>query len=174
MKSENWGGIASLCGSLILAASGDGAGIMATAFCLTAEMVFALRGHRTWGYALGCALISLSGFFALASNLTEANHLLKLLIAAMMIVWGAGSLRWPLEQLAKSTSVQGIISAPLQSVANAIPRMIGVICLAMRLPLLASAAFSGEHTNALMLASQTCYLVADVLLGRLQNLVKSR
>lgn len=165
MKSENWGGIASLCGSLILMAAGDSAGLTASLLCLIAEAIFALRGHLVWGYALGCALISTCGFFLTSSVLVEGNPLLKDMTYIMMIVWAAGAARWPISRLAAQIP-------RLNKFADILPPLVSIASIIMRLPLLFSAAFAGQHSNVIMVISLTCYLIADILLGRLQTLFR--
>ncbi|MBV8548587.1 MAG: hypothetical protein JO126_03925 [Alphaproteobacteria bacterium] len=173
MKSENWGGIASLCGSLLFMLAGDSAGITATGICLAAEFIFATRGHRTWGYSLGCALISLCGFFLTASRLMDGNDLLRHLTMVMMVVWAFAAIRWPVEILSNFTATKNeVLAQILRKLADYIPRIASIISITMRLPMLVTAAFAGEHFSGLMFSALTCYLIADVLLGRLQTLLK--
>jgi hypothetical protein len=52
--------------------------------------------------------------------------------------------------------------------------IVGTGALALRLPALYTAAFAGEHFNAVMFASHFFWGTADVMLGRLQEVFKGR
>jgi hypothetical protein len=173
MKSENWGGVASMAGSLITLAAGDAEGAVSTASFVASEVSFARKGHTSWGYSLGCAGISLGDGLLCFSDATAGNPTLQMTMAILTGVWAIGALRYPIEQIGKVVKpyAEGL-GNKLQKTANVIPPVVGSLALTLRAPALYTAAFSGEHVNTVMLVCNSLWGTADVLLGRLQDFVK--
>lgn len=173
MKSENWGGLSSMTGSLVALAAGDVEGAVSTASFVASEASFATRGHTSWGYSLGCAGISFGDGLLCFSQATDGNPTLKITMAVLTGVWAIGALRYPIEQLGKVVMPYAErVGSVLQKTADAIPPIVGSVALIMRTPALYTAAFSGEHFNTVMFISNSFWGAADILLGRVQEFVK--
>lgn len=173
MKSENWGGLASMTGSLIALAAGDTEGVISTASFVASEISFARKGHTSAGYSLGCAGISFGDGLLCFSHATAGNPTLQITMAALTGIWAVGASRYPIEQAGKVVmKYSERLGNTLEKTAEAIPPLVGSTALMFRLPALYTAAFAGEHFNAVMFACNTFWGTADVLLGRVQNFVK--
>ncbi len=173
MKSENWGGWASMTGSLITVAAGDAQSFISTVSFVGAEICFVRKGHTSWGYSLGCAGLSFGDGMLCFSDATSGGTALKITLIALTIAWAIGALRYPLERLGKAIASRSQRwSDQLQRTANAIPPFAGSVTLLLRIPTLYTAAFSGEHFNAVVFVCTAFWATADVLLGRVQNFIQ--
>ena len=173
MKSENWGGVASMTGSLVALAAGDAESVASSISFFASEVSFIRGGHTSLGYSLGCAGLSLGDGLLCFSDATAGNPDLQITMGVLTGIWGISAMRYPIEQLGKvSAGYSEIFGRILQKAADFIPPVNGSIALMFRLPALYTAAFSGDHVNTVMLVSNSFWGASDVLGGRVQNFVK--
>lgn len=163
-----------MVGSLLSCAAGDAPGLVSAISFVLSETAFVRIGHKSWGYSLGCAGISLGDYLLLLSDTTSNNSILNLSMMSLAIAWGIGAIRYPLERF-------GIIIKPYsesiaricQKIADIIPPTVGSVALILRIPTLYTAAFTGEHFNAVIFVCNIFWGIADVLLGRMQRFVRN-
>ena len=168
MRAENWGGLISLTGTLILGFGGDMQSVGAMLFALLAEAIFVRYGDKTAGYSTACALITCCGLFMLSSVATEGNASLQLFIIASSSVWFLGALRYPIERMGFAlSSAKPYLSARLLKTASVIQPLVGALSLVLRVPVLISSAIGG---NVVIFLSVVLYGAADILLGRIHTL----
>ena len=173
MKSENWGGLASMTGSLIALAAGDAEGVISTASFVASEISFARKGHISDGYSLGCAGISFGDGLLCFSDATSGNPALQITMAALTGIWAIGAARYPIERAGRFVvKYSERLGSRLQRTADAIPPLVGSTNLMFRAPTVYTAALTGEHFNTVIFACNMFWGTADVLLGRLQVFVK--
>lgn len=170
MHSENWGGIASLAGSLVVLAAGDVESFVSTGAFFAAEGIFAFKGHKSWGYSLGCSLIGTGNGFLLASKATAGNPSLQVIMGTLAATWLIGGLRYPLEMVSTGLSRRAPETGKrLLKISEQIPPWVGTAALIQRFPALISAGVNGSYV---MLAANSLWGTSDILLGRIQDLVK--
>lgn len=168
MRAENWGGVISLAGTLVLGFGGDAQSVSAMILSLLAEAVFARFGHKTAGYSAACALISACGYFVVSSVATEGNVALRLFIMAASGAWFLGALRYPIERA--GVALQGArpaLAARLLKTASVIQPLVAFLSLVIRAPVLVSSAIGG---NFVIFLSVVLYGTADIFLGRIHAL----
>lgn len=167
LKSENIGGILSFAGSLLPLAAGDVQSIAAAACFAFSEVTFARAGHTVKGYSLGAAGFAIGDYLLAASAATQANTALQLALVAMGAAWTIGVLRYPLEAVAAASSNnRPVLARRAAAASRVIQPVVGVSCLALRVPGLLTAA---AGRNVLMLGAIGLWAASDVLCGRLQR-----
>ena len=159
MRSENWGGVASLAGSLIFIVAGDVGSLGAMLAFLCAEGILTRFGHKTAGYSAGCALIASGGFALCFSEATAGNAPLKVTIALVAVTWILGAIRYPLEVVG---------GEKLKRLSVVLQPVVGGLVLVQRIPTLFFAAVGGSYV---MLAATCLYALSDVLTGRVHRFV---
>lgn len=170
MHSENWGGVASMAGSVLTLAARDIESVVSTASFLFSEVAFARCGEKSWGYSLGCVGVSFGDGLLCFSEATAGNPTLRYTMAALTVVWGIGALRYPVEQAGKAVMpYASTLGTALKKSADFIPLFVGTTALAFRIPAIYTAACTGEQVNKAMLACNLSWGLSDILLGRLQR-----
>jgi len=170
MRSQNWAGLSSMAGSLLILITGDMESAGATASFLVAETIFSVKGHTSWGYSLGCALIAFGDGLLPFSHATFDNPVLQATVGLFAATWIIGGLRYPLGCVAfRARRHAPKLFRSLIKIAVAIPPVIGILIFLQRLPALASATIGG---NYVMLGAVSLWALADILLGRVQNYAK--
>ncbi|MBI1273037.1 MAG: hypothetical protein GC131_03005 [Alphaproteobacteria bacterium] len=153
MYSENWAGIVSFTGSLILLLASDVPSLYAVALFFAAEAMLFRAGHRAGGYALACIMFALGDLLLMFSQATEGNMALKAALALQAAIWLVGVLRVPFEAVGR---VQW--SANLQ-------HGVGLLNIVQRVPLILAAVAGGSWV---MLVAAMFWAASDILAGRLQ------
>jgi len=153
LQSENVGGLISMVGSALFLFSGDVSGLVITGSFFGAEIIFAKWGHLRGGYSLACLLLAFGDALASIANVSAGNVIFQYLLLAMAGTWVIGAARWPVYQF-------------LPSVGDKLQPISGGLTLALRIPGIIAAFVGG---NFLGMAAVTCWAIADVLIGRLQQ-----
>jgi hypothetical protein len=163
-RSENVGGLVSMAGSCLFLLGGDTSGFIITASFLVAEIVLTRSGHTRFGYSIGCALFSFGDAVAVTSNVAAGNSIFQILLATMAATWAIGALRGPLAWYGVRHDNPSMVRF-----ADALQPLAGVLTLALRLPGMIAAVIGGNFLGA---AAVACWGIADVLVGRLQDIVR--
>ena len=164
MRSENWGGIAGIAAGLVVLFAGDIQSYAATVMSLAANGIFSRWGHKSWGYSLACALISIVNFVLCFSIATAGNSHLQFVMFMLAVAWAVGALRYPLEIISiKLADHTPKASRRLQGLAGRIPPCLSVVLLVLRVPTLVTAAVGGSY---IMFAAHILWGTCDVLVGR--------
>ncbi len=174
MKSENWGGVASIVGSSIVALSGDGESLASTVAFWAAEGVFTFFGHRSVGYSVGCFFFSAGDIALCFSAATAGNYALRITMASIAATWLIGSLRYPAELAAFGLrDYIPVVSRAFDRVAQSIQPLVGGLALVQRLPALATSAFDGKAfmPSPIMFVATSFWAASDILCGRLRYYV---
>ena len=162
--SENIGGLVSMAGSCLFLLGGDTSGIVISVSFLIAEIVLTRWGHLRAGYSFGGALFAFGDAVAVTSNVAADNKAFQIALAAMAAAWALGVLRAPLAWLGERYDRPGLVRF-----ADALQPVVGVLILTLRLPGIIAAISGGNFLGA---AAVTCWGIADVLVGRLQDMVR--
>lgn len=184
LQSENLAGIASFAGSTIYITNFENLGAVLTqpsaAFNINqetasaallfsfAELIFVRYGHHSWGYSLGMGFIGAGdAVIALASE----DLAVKTSMGTKAVVFGIASLRCPFELAANATKeLRQDISKAFTRTANNLPKVCGASILAIRTPALAASVVAQQWELATAVG---LWATADILVGRLQDTVKS-
>lgn len=167
-NSVNIAGGVSLFGSFLVILNADMHSAFAKACFFVAELLLLFYGHKTWGYSAGCTFFCVGDIALAFSPAVEGNLSLQIGLLAMALAWGLGACRYPVETL--SSRLTGRISVQLQNIADTIPAITGSANLFLRLPSLLTAFIGG---NIIVGFAITCWGIADILAGRLQNYVSA-
>jgi hypothetical protein len=161
LRSENIGGLVSMAGSCLFLLGGDASGFIVTASFLIAEIVLTRAGHTRAGYSIGCCLFAFGDALAVTSNVAAHNGAFQIALALMAATWTIGAMRGPLAWFGIRHDRPRIVRF-----ADALQPIAGTLTLALRLPGIISAIAGG---NLLGAAAVTCWGIADILVGRLQD-----
>jgi hypothetical protein len=162
--SENIGGLVSMAGSCLFLLGGDTSGFIITASFLVAEIILTRSGHTRSGYSVGCALFSFGDALAVTSRVAADNRAFQIALAAMAATWALGALRGPLAWYGTQHDKQSLVRF-----ADVLQPLAGVLTLALRLPGMIAAVSGGNLLGAVAVA---CWGIADVLVGRLQDIIR--
>ena len=176
MKSENWGGMASIIGSSIVALGGDRESLASTVAFWAAEGMLTFFGHRSVGYSVGCFFFGAGDIALCFSAATAGNYALRITMASIAATWLLGSLRYPAELAASGFRDRiPVVSRGFARVAQSIQPVVGGLALVQRLPALATSAFDGKvlMPSPVMFVATFFWAVSDVLCGRLQYYVNN-
>jgi len=164
-RSENVGGLVSMLGSCLFLLGGDVSSVAVSASFLVAELILTRTGHTRAGYSIGCALFSLGDALAVMTSVAQDNGAFQATLVAMAATWLIGAARAPLAWLGGRTQRPAVVA-----VADALQPIAGSATLVLRFPGLLAALVGGSFVGA---AAVACWSAADILLGRLQSLMRS-
>jgi hypothetical protein len=164
MKSENIGGLVSMAGSCLFLLGGDATGIVVSLCFLVAEIIFARFGHTRAGYSSGCLLFSYGDALAMTSEVAHGNRAFQITLFIMAAAWLIGAARAPLAWFGERRGRPAVVAA-----ADALQPIAGVATLAMRFPGIVTAVGGASYLGAAAIA---CWAASDVLVGRLQDVVR--
>ena len=164
MHSENIGGLVSMIGSCLFLFGGDTTGFLVTFSFLVAEIVLARSGHTRSGYSIGCALFALGDALAVMAEVSSENTALQITLGAMALSWTVGAFRAPIAWYGERCHNPALIR-----IADALQPIAGAATLLLRIPAIITA-ISG--TNYLAAIAVACWAASDVLIGRLQHMLR--
>jgi hypothetical protein len=165
MKSENIGGLVSMAGSCLFLLGGDTAGIAISLSFLIAEIILTRYGHTRAGYSAGGLLFSFGDALAVVSAVASGNKGFQIALGLMAAAWLVGVARAPLAWLGERHGNAGMVKA-----ADALQPIVGVSILLLRIPGIITGLAGGSYIGAAAIA---CWGAADILVGRLQDVVRS-
>jgi hypothetical protein len=163
IKSENVGGLVSMVGSCLFLLGGDANGVAVSLSFIVAELILARSGHTRVGYSLGCALFSFGDALAVNSAVAQGNWAFQTTLAVMAVAWMVGVARAPLAWFGEHSGKPRLVAA-----ADALQPIAGLATLVLRIPGVVSAGAGANYSGA---AAIVCWAVADILVGRLQDIV---
>jgi hypothetical protein len=167
MRSENWGGVASVTGDALAALIGDIESLTAMALFFSAEYAMTRHGHTARGYSLAHALFAPGNFLLAISASKNGQTGLKWTLAALGVTLAIGAVRYPAEKLAEFCERhKSKITRPLTKLAQTIQPSVGWACLGLRAPGLISAIM---ERRLVMIGIFSLWMTADILCGRLQD-----
>lgn len=164
MKSENIGGLVSMAGSCLFLFGGDSAGIVISLSFLVAEIILTRYGHTRVGYSAGGLLFSFGDALAAVSAVASGNEGFQIALALMAVAWLFGAARAPVAWLGERRG-----SAAMVAAADALQPIVGIAILILRIPGIITGLAGGSYIGA---AAVACWGASDVLVGRLQDVVR--
>ncbi len=162
LQPENLAGIISLAGSTGLMLSGESSGISSAIMFTAAELTLAKAGHKIAGYSAAGALFAAGDLMLAFSERAQNAPAMQVMLLGMTGFWALGAARYPLHVLAEKTKNSRL----KKFTETTIPAIVGTGNLSLRVPGAVTAAQSG---NWLIAGAITCWLIADVLAGRLHE-----
>jgi hypothetical protein len=164
MKSENIGGLVSMAGSCLFLLGGDSAGIVIALSFLVAEIILTRYGHTRAGYSAGGLFFSFGDALAMISVVASGNKGFQVTLALMAGAWLIGAARALIAWLGQRRG-----SAAMVAAADALQPIVGIATLVLRIPGIVTGLAGGSYIGAAAIA---CWGAADVLVGRLQDVVR--
>ena len=174
MKSENWGGVAMWVGDLSLLFSGDIPGVSAIVPSIATNYVCTKYAETSKGYSATCLLVAMSdGLFSQSEAMCD-NPLVQFMLAGTAMTYVVGSLRYPLELVAKKARHRHPrLSKGLQNTADALQPIVCAVSFAQLVPAI-GASLNGmifNKSNFVSFIATTGWGISDLLLGNLKEKV---